>query len=157
MTKDTVKTHITLNTPFSDLELKSDDVLKTIIDRALRDMNSFLPKVTKSMAADSYTDKTVLLSVLDNISDTVDPFKGPIALSVTSEKWTLLNIDESPNLPKFLELIEAHAYIILGNNRRSASMNGLPFDIKGDQFNREGQDMRRSVLGEIYDTMGGYF
>ena len=179
MTKTQVKKYISETTPFEEDEL-DDPILNRIINNSLKVLNRYQPKLIRGdnsflsnyeyiarniRPLRTYQDKfthawAYQLSNADILeSGGVSGFFVYYAID-----YILEDIDEplptqavvnSSGYYYFTRLLEVHAYMYCGNKRRSAILNELPFDIKGDSFYDDGKQMLNEIIIEMQNAMDG--
>lgn len=178
MTKAQALEYIVLTTPFQADEI-SDDTLAAIIKNSLIILNKYSPKIIRddvSAASNAeYTRRNIrqLRAYIDMFDTTFDQNYNVLDLYQRGARqgyfvwwaldWTLEELTDSDKVEfadsninaynYFLELLAAHAYKYCGNKRRSAILNELPFDIKGDTFFQEGEEKIKAVITEMSNNM----
>ena len=161
--KENLIRSIVVQSPFSRAEL-TEDIFEEAISSSLDVFNSFNPlikvipaglfrqiendddsgqseimEVIGDKFSDQYND--VDLKYMNDIDNSMVPSSTYVKAKVS---WSLEEMYNKSNkrkfVPYFEEIVIGHCMMFMANNRRSAEMSGLPFEIKGDAFYQEGFD-----------------
>lgn len=156
---ESIKDSIFVELPFTTQEL-TDNILVTALNGALSDLNRFLPRVVEMNSYGGDTKSSTLLRSYTNELDSLsfEPYIEELGYGLAMEHqvavdWTLTSVQYTSLSAKyFKDLTKYRAAMYMANIRRSATMNNLPFDIKGDQFYEEFKESYNNTLLEMQNN-----
>ena len=161
MTTAEVKEFVAAVTPYSADEI-SEEALEVLLKEVVKTYNQYRPKVERLVLEASSSTYTfsdppeAVFRVLADGSPAVGWRYLPPNLYLPSpgryvvflgRDWTPEEI--SLKEPYFSDLLRAGALWLLSADRRSVRMDGLPFDLKGDQFYSDGLQEWREALERL--------
>jgi len=151
MTIVELRTYLVDNTVFQKTEIvpRAD----AILNKTLRLFNKYLPRIIRSetLLGAPYR---ILQTPID--AYTIDPNRETVGTYTYAIDWDLNTIDTSNYYHLFLEALEAHTFMMLSNSRRSVTLEGAPFDLKGDTYHEEGRTMLQEVEQKMYTSQNAY-
>lgn len=150
-----VTRRITIETPFTKTELSSD-ILLLAVEKSLSVLNKYKPNTVKSYDIIENPNFTLIRSYVNPFDTTsMISFDEELQLNpgtyfIYSKSWTLEDLINNRVAYDYLKSLSVcHAAMFMANKRRSATMNSLPFDIKGSEFYSEFKDRLDALTADI--------
>lgn len=157
--QDKMRSKILLETPFISSELK-DNILEAALDKALSSLDKYKPRIVKSMEPIANEDYKLLRAYKDDLdTNTQESFifelgMNTATLYIYAAPWSIEQAYNNDRAVKkvFGDLVKHNAAMMMANVRRAASLNNLPFDLKGDQFYDEAKTSLESLEELLINT-----
>lgn len=151
---------ILVEAPFTQSELKPI-ILDVAYEKAIGDLDNYKPQIIKSYGPINDDDHVFIRSYISRFSTTSmflfsEELGNDIAdYYIYQKKWTmeaLIIPKNSVALKYFNKLVINYSGAFMSNKRRSAEMNNIPFNIKGDQFYNECMENIAKLIEELINT-----
>jgi len=174
MTTEEVIKFITLREPIDEMELEDPELVDTIVNSSLTAMNRYCPNKIlirvnngpfylnpDEVYLESYPQRDLYTADLGHPADAVVMEDGGIYIYepcfVRYQKlWTLQNIPPGEYEKVFKDIASKYAKMYVSNKRRTVTMEGLPFDLKGDTFYNEAKDELNDYLEKLRARETGF-
>lgn len=150
---------VIVESPFTESEL-TEPIITRAVEKAYGDLNKYKPRIVKSSARLELPGYT-LLRAYYNAFDTASaiPYLEEAGIDLAmiyyySAPWDWESLSKANEMTRsaFTNLVIAHSCMFMANKRRSAEMNSLPFNIKGDQFYNEAKEKLDGVIDSLINT-----